>query len=119
MKLLLPSQFVFSQECNVSPTNKHGLSNEEMKFVENAASLSEDKHKNKSTSPSCIKMTDQAQHLNGDVNNIKVTVNGNFTPKKHTSQGHPNHNNSADVESGGTTLGGGRLKFFKGKKQVD
>ncbi|KAI5706395.1 hypothetical protein M8J75_007756 [Diaphorina citri] len=63
-------------------------------------------------------MTDQAQHLNGDVNNIKVTVNGNFTPKKHTSQGHPNHNNSADVESGGTTLGGGRLKFFKDGKFI-
>lgn len=87
-----------------------------MKFIENAISLSENKRKSKSSSSPCIKMTDQAQHLNGDVNSIKVTVNGNFSPKKHTSHRHPDNIISGDLEAGGTTLGGGRLKFFKGKK---
>lgn len=87
-----------------------------MKFVENAASLNEDKCKIKSTLSSCIKMTDQAQHLNGDVNSIKVTVNGHHSSRKHitSSRGHPNHN-STNSDAGETTLGGGRLKFFKGK----
>ncbi|KAL1460677.1 hypothetical protein WDU94_012636 [Cyamophila willieti] len=90
-----------------------------MKFVDNAISLSEKKHRSKSSSSSCVKMTDQAQHFNGDlVNSIKVTVNGNYSPKKHAGTGHPHHNNSEDSDPGATSPGGGRLKFFKDGKFI-
>uniref|UniRef100_A0A8D8VKE7 Protein hairless n=1 Tax=Cacopsylla melanoneura TaxID=428564 RepID=A0A8D8VKE7_9HEMI len=91
-----------------------------MKFVDNAISLSEKKHRSKSSSSSCVKMTDQApQHVNGNVNSIKVSVNGIYSPKKHSGTGgHPHHNNSEDSDPGATSPGGGRLKFFKDGKFI-